>query len=807
MLGWVQLSLGEGHKLPAQDWWYPGWSPAQDSASRPAARCALVEEFAQWRTRLEEALRLIRDPERASRMLDSTVLRQRGLRPTVEYDQPTQVHLLLCGGQASSGTLIDLAFLLRSLDHQLTRTAWIACRASAEPEQARLYALLKEIVHFGREAHGYDLLWGAGQRLRPQSAVLEHCYLQDCPAEQVADFLCKDLFLGDFSQPRRSLRLNQQSQASGPFSSLALTRLRLPQAALGEAAAAQMAQQLLSVIEGGPVPPSSSGSGLLSDERSCVDAWLQYFLQAGLSQLERWYEDSWKALQRGSQNPLLQLERILEGGQTWLEQQVLSGFGERRRQLVEQEQKKLRALGRARIEQGSWSLRQWQGHLPELAKQWRRWQDSLRRSVASLIELQRELLGVLARLKADLKRAKARPNWDGRRSLVVAHHMRLILDLHLGTPERPGIFAARLGQEAHQEAVHLCQDLVHWVSSPHGELATELDALVGQFQFHQEQFSARVEQLAPWQSWPGCLTLCSRSDLEQVGQRYLDPDSLLAKLRALGLEASLQADSYQRQALALCRPPATRMLLDYSVDAHGSRIRAELEELLKSPVHQSSQGLHLWVVPALPKALPALDSALAQRRREEMLAELPPPRGSLLEVASPEEVFLCSEAVGFELPFCFPVKQWRRAYLHHYGLGAALHIDSRDQQFADLLPLDPQEKAAWRQSYEVFVLGQLLGNLSCWEGDWVWRCGPQFHPLGSQQRLLFRLTHAPRLRQSLWSWAQQDLAHWLEEGPRPERLEIIAEYKRKLWELSPQTPELEILQALETRLESAWVKV
>ena len=848
---------GFGH---VHRWWYPGWSSLGELAgdladSRPAGRMRFFYHYAGLRAALLESLTRLRDPENSTRLLNSPDLRQRGLVAQMQFDQPTLVHVISSSGDGGSGMLIDLGFLLRDLvpDAAVTRHCWLALDDSGSPRhKANSYALLKELNHYSFEKNGFTAEWEPGKTIRPNWPAYDGCSLQIGSAQElqelIADYLCKELLIADLGDHRRSLRLNvqtQTSQVSGlvpeelqqrlarGFSQISQSRLHLPYGAIREACSARLAAQallsLLGPADGQDASPSGKFLELLEEERVTKRQWISRLLETpqgtNLSQqVQNWGQESWRSLQRGHRSRSTHLTLLLQQGQRWLEQELLPTLVRQRQALFEAELARLRGLCFASVEQQSWALRQVLAKVPEAAANLRRWGESFRRQAGSLIELQRELAGQVARQMAELSRAEARSNWDGRKSLVVSHHVQRILEMHLGSHDSPGLFLARLMQEAHNEAFLLCRDLISalQVDEPAGELVAELQLLSQQLEGLIEKLEAGTA--LPDAQLPRCHNLGQAGLVwDEIWPRYV-PSEMPAQLSRTmvreggGLAACLTRESFRQEVLHRARQSFGEFPRDYALLLLYSRYEKSLAPLIEQSALASrsvNPGLtyHLVALPGLPANSGPLQKAQAELSVEKLQAQVVQLRPGLTHyflMAYSEEIIFFSEAVGLTVAELVPLKSWREAYLHLYTQGESLHIDCLDQQFIDLAVLSRQELQALRESQEAFLLSALLGVLQLDGRDWIWRqshaSGPRIHPLGERHRLIARLTRAPRLRDQMLAesrTALESILHGQELEPLVGLAGSVAHHKKRLWEGEGGGTDLEFLAEMEEKIRSS----
>ena len=843
-------------------WWYPGWSSLGELAddlhsSRPAGRVRFFYHYLGLRAALQESLARLRDPENSTQLLNSAALRDRKLVAQVQFDQPTQVHVVGSGADGSSGMLVDLGFLLRELvpDAAVTRTAWVAVPQSEEIRaQANCYALLKELNHYSLERHGFNAEWEPNKTARPLWPVYDACYLQPGPAEQIqellADHLCKELLLADFGEQRRSLRLNVQTQSSllpsdlpeelqqrlaRGFSKVALARVRLAHGAIVQACAAQLAAcSLLSLVGvAGSAPVSGSGKvlELLGDERVTRRAWIARLLEGAQGPLaprvHAWGQESWRSLQRGHRSLSSHVTLVLQQGQRWLDQELVPQLAIQRQALLATELTRLRDLCLESVEKGSWGLRQVLLKAPEVSSTLRRWSEGFRRQAGTLVELQRDLAGQIARQHAELARAESRSNWDGRRSLLVRHHVQLLLEMHLGTLDSPGLLLARLLQEAHNEAAVLCRDLAQSLhgEEPVGDLVAEMQILAHQLDSMVEQLQATVAGASPDKLFPLCHNLCTGDMIwQEIYPRYVATElpgqlarSLLAE-NGLGLATCLAKDQFLEDLLGRCRQTFQSIAQDYALLPLLPRYQerfpwlvAQSELQLNAP--RSESQVHVVGMPMLPSQLGPLQKAQGERaaeRLQQLVQQSRPGLTHYFPMAYGEEIVLFSEAVALTVHELIPLRSLRDAYLHLYTQGEALHIECSDQQYSDLAVLGQDELQAVHEAQEAFVLSTLLGLLQLEGQDWVWLewlpTGPRVHPLGERHRLIPKLSKAPHLRGRLLAEGRRQL-QMIVEGQDLEPLVRLAgslsAEKARRWQGDEGGSDLELFAQLERKIQAS----
>lgn len=840
-------------------WWYPGWSSlgqlAPDlSESRPGGRVRFFYHYSALRAGLLERLSRLRDPENSTRLLNSPDLRQRGLVAQVQFDKATLVHVVGASGDGASGMLVDLGFLLRDLvpDAAVTRYCWLAMADPGEEQGARYransYALLKELNHYSSDKHGFAAEWEPGKTVRPSWPAYDGCYLQPGSpqelSETIADYLCKELLVSDLGEHRRSLRLNVQTQASrnAPsalpeelqqrlargFHQISQTRLCLAHGAIREACSARLAASAVNSLQGsGEAGESSSGKflELLEDERTTKRNWIARLLEnsQGASlplQIQNWGQESWRSLQRGHRSRSVHLSLLLQQGQRWLEQDLLPQLALRRQALVEAELTRLRGVCFESVEQNSWGLGQVLAKIPEAANHLRRWSESFRRQAGSLIELQRELAGQIARQQAELARAESRSNWDGRRSLLIRHHLQRVLEMHLGSPDSPGLFLARIMQEAHNEAYLICRELIAalQMEEPAGELVAELHILSQQMEGLIEKLEACTS--LPDSQVPRCHNLCSQQLVwGEMFPRYVAPELPSRLARQLvreggGLAACLTREAFLQELLLAARQSFLELPKDYALLLLHPRYEKELASLIEGsglPAKNLNPAFvyHLVGLPQ-PAVNGPLHKAQAERNCEKLQSQVTQFRPGLTHyfaMGYAEEIIFFSEAVALTVAELLPLRGWREAYLHLYTQGEALHMDSVDQQFIDLAVLSSQELQALRESQEAFLLASLLGVLQLEGHDWIWRqphpTGERIHPLGERHRLIARLTKAPRLRGQMLGQSREHLEgilHGQHLDPLVDLAGSVAQQKQRLWVGEGGRTDLEFLSELEQKI-------
>ena len=843
-------------------WWYPGWSSMSDLAddfnnSRPAGRVRFFYHYLGLRAFLQESLARLRDPENSTQMLNSPALRERRLVAQVQFDQPTQVHVVGAAPDGSSGMMIDLGFLLRELvpDAAVTRSAWVALPESEEIRaRANSYALLKELNHYSLERHAFTAEWEPGKTVRPLWPAYDACFLQSGPwgqtCELVADHLCKDQLLVDFGEQRRSLRLNVQTQAAygasehpeelqprlaRGFCKVAQSRIRLAHGAVQQACAARLASQALVTLVGSEELGGLSGSGkmldLLEDERTTRRSWLGQLLDGPsgnlVPQIHGWGRESWRSLQRGHRSMSSHVSLVLQQGQRWLESELLPELAQRRLLLQESELARLRQLCLESVEKGSWGLRQVLHKTPEVVATLRRWSESYRRQAGALVELQRELAGQVARQQAELARAEARRNWDGRRPLLVQHHVRLLLEMHLGTLDSPGLLLARALQEAHQEAAVLCRELANRLQAeePVGALVIEMQILAQQLDTMIERLEEGVLAVGAEEEAPLCHNLCSGEMLwGEIYPRYVGSD-LPARLarellseKGLGLATCLVKEQFLDDLLGRCRQRFAQLPLDYALLPLLPRYEAQIpvaiaEADLRLDASRNESQVHVVGIPLLPPQLSPLQKAQAEGARERLLHRVQQCRPGLTHqfpMVYGEEVLFFSEAVALTVQELLPLADLRDSYLHLYTQGEALHIDCSDQQFSDLAMLGREEVQALGEAREAFVLAQLLGLLQIQGQDWFWSqphpALARIHPLGERHRLIPKLSKAPRLRQQLLAESRLQLDKILEGHELEPLVRLagsVAAEKQRLWQVDHSSPDLELLSQVEEKIQTS----
>ena len=837
-------------------WWYPGWSSLGEVSddlddSRPAGRMRFFYHYAGLRAALLESLNRLRDPENSTRLLNSPELRQRGLVAQMQFDQSTVVHVVGASGDGSSGMLIDLGFLLRDLvpDAAVTRHCWLVLDEAGDSRfKANSYALLKELNHYSFEKHGFTAEWEPGKTVRPNWPAYDGCSLQTGAAaelqELVADYLCKDLLIADLGEHRRSLRLNVQTQTSqlarslpeelqqrlaSAFSQISQSRLQLAYGAIREACSARLASLAVKSLQGTLVTESSSSGKfleLLEEERSTKRQWIATLLESPqgptmAQQIQSWGQDSWRSLQRGHRSRSTHLSLVLQQGQRWLEQELLPRLVSQRQDLLVRELGRLRSVCFASVEERNWGLNQVLSKIPEAAANLRRWGESFRRQAGSLIELQRELAGQVARQMAELSRAEARSNWDGRKSLLIAHHVQRILEMHLGNHDSPGLLLARLLQEAHNEAFLLCRDLAQalQVEEPAGELVAELQILSQQLEGLVEKLEAGA--VLPNLEPPRCHNLCQDALVwEEIMPRYVPAEMPAQLSRTMvreggGLAACLTRDSFRQELLYRARESFVEFPRDYALLLLYSRYEKALAPLigesgLAARALDPALTYHLVALPGLPANSGPLLKAQAERNAEKLQAQVVGLRPGLTHyftMGYSEEIFFFSEAVGSTVAELVPLRSWREAYLHLYTQGESLHIDCMDQQFIDLAVLSRQELQALRESQEAFLLASLLGVLQPDGRDWIWRqphaSGPRIHPLGERHRLIARLTRAPRLRDQMLAQSRgalESILHGQELDLLIGLAGHVAQHKQRLWDGEGGATDLEFLNDMEQKI-------
>jgi len=853
----VLRKLGGAGYAHIHRWWYPGWSALSEvensfQHSRPGGRVRFFHHYLGLRSALQEALARVRDPEVSTHLLNSEVLRQRRMSAQVQFDQPTQVHVVMGGWEGATGMAVDLGFLLRDLvpDGAVSRSAWVALPEAADlAPRANAYALLKELNHYGLERHGFWAEWEPGKSVRPQWTAYDLCYLQPGPVEEsielIADTLSKELLLSDFSEQRRSLRLNVQTQTathtgelpeelqkrlSRGFSRLSSRRIRLAHGAVQQACAARLAEQSLLALVG-TLTQGSSSSGrvleLLGEERACRRSWVGRLLEGQAQPLsasiQKWGQDAWRSLQRGHRSLSQHVQMVLQQGQRLLEHELLPQVAQQRQLLLAEEIQRLRTLCLDSVEKGPWTLAQVLLRLPETAASLRRWSEQGRRLAGELVERQRELAGLIARQQAELARAESRKNWDGRRSILIQHHLGRLLDLHLGSLDSPGLYLARVLQEAHQEVGLLCKQLaaVLQAEEPTGELAAELQLLFQQGEARAQQAEALVRAARADESLPLCCNLVDGKFLwQELYPRYVQEDTVATVVRAwlqgsrAGIAACLAEESWFQDLYRRCLRRFEEIPEDYALLLMLPRYEALLAEVVTSEL-APVRGEFLYQVAGLPMPsaqASALQKAQAERsaqRLQQCVQQIRPGLTHFFPMTYGEELIWVNEAVALTASELVALGPLRDAYLHLYTQGDALHIECADQQFSDLAILSSEELQAAHEARETFLMASLLGVLRQEGSDWIWYerlpQGIRVHPLGEPHRLVPRLSKARALRQNLLIECRNRLEAIMEGAelqPLVEFASRLAAEKQRRWESDPNSADLELLKEWEIRIES-----
>ena len=169
--------------------------PGALSMKRPYARLLFFLNYQSIRERISALLCSLRTLEMIRASQDW--MRQCGLGYVECFDQATEVHLFASlAGSVGSGTLLDVAFLLRSLaiDFPIETTThahlFLPCRAGAGPSEqhmyANAYAALQELELFSSRLtapHDFEVEWQPGRRLCVPGPPFNEIYLGEEKAE------------------------------------------------------------------------------------------------------------------------------------------------------------------------------------------------------------------------------------------------------------------------------------------------------------------------------------------------------------------------------------------------------------------------------------------------------------------------------------------------------------------------------------------------------------------------------------------------------------------------------------------------
>lgn len=807
----------------ASRWWYPGWSSLAHLAgdTRPAGRLRFFWHFASLRSSIGEAMTALRDPENPQRLLDSAAFRQRHMLAQVLLDQPTRIHLIASSQENIAGMLIDLGFWLREAGIALgvERHLWLAVDSTADHKgRARTYATLKELQHFCGEQHGFVAEWEPQREVRPLVPAYDQRILWHSPSpEQVALGLLQELWMPDIVEQLRSQRRSQQTPAGVSATRPWARPAQLPHGALRARGARRLARASMeSLLSSTPV--DRSGFELLGEERGGRRSWILRLLDpAGramprdhsggtlVDEILRWGKDSRRSLQRPLSEVVSLLQRILPQGRRWVEEELIPQLALNREALLEQELQRLRGACHQAVEQGGWGVEQVLERLQSLRQDLERWGDHFRRHAAALIDVQREISGRVARQLADLSRLHLRPNWDGRRSIMFRHFQDLLLEMHQGSLDRPGLFVAMLLQAAHAEAATLCRELLRRLElGESGQLAQEFTLLADQLR-HQ------IDQLA---EQPGSDFDFGEILLPEIFARYAaDPAPVARELLATlggGLQGCLQP-AFQNLLLQRSASCFLHLESDYSWFGLYPRFKQELHRRLLADVPPQA-SLRCLILPAPPAGWGPLESSQVEAARRGLLSDLQANTSAswqVLETGFSEQIVAYSEVTA-PLDQLIEVEPFRSAYFQFYGQGEPLHIEARwSQDWPEVGRLSPQQRADRDEAREAWVLGVLTQVLEGLEGGWMWveteGLQEHVHPLGERRQLMTRLSRAPGLRGRLLQVARRRLEEVLDAEELSSLLALarrIAVLKAECWSAPGREAELELLAQLEQRIQS-----
>ncbi len=152
----------------------------QTQGSRALGRLAFADNHLRFMARARRAIQDITHPDALYQSVSQTGLALRDNRP--------RVYVIGAAGGGGSGMLVDLAFGLRRLLHQLRHpeaevTALLFCGAPQDPatpraEQANVYATLTELNHFTDPAIPFTAQYGTdGPRLTDNASPFHQVYL------------------------------------------------------------------------------------------------------------------------------------------------------------------------------------------------------------------------------------------------------------------------------------------------------------------------------------------------------------------------------------------------------------------------------------------------------------------------------------------------------------------------------------------------------------------------------------------------------------------------------------------------------
>lgn len=831
------LSAGEGLDGRVHSWLYPGWaawgaSANQRARTRPAGRELFFASYPRLRAQLQEMLARLRDPENATRLLEQRLLRERERIPQLQLQGATRVYVLADASSSLSGMLMDLGFLLRELSPDGATARTLCLGLAEEAPNALGYATLKEVNHYLQPDHGFAAEWEVGKWVRPSVPAYEACLLQSLEVEPLAAYLSQEWTAPEIGELSRSLRLNIQAGSGSQgrleqsfsllFRRLSMARVAFPHRAVQRACARRLASDCLLHLAQGEAPRSPLE--WFAEERLTWKYWFSRLVElpgdplSMLGHIERWNREARAALRVGKRQ---QLQRILQEGVRWQEEELMTCFSDNAEALFLAERERLREMGWRALQSQNWSLQSLFGQLTELAARLTRWAESHRRQMSALADSQREWTGRVARQLAELTRWEKRPNWDGRASILLRVQQERILDMHLGTLEQPGLMLVLLLQQFHQQAAQLSRRLSGWIVQ---EWHPELQLMYQQAVDVSGDLRAQITDSAVTRSLPPCWNLCNAEVLwHELYPRYVGPQQPGQTLQEWLKHGGWQLGEalVETQAIEALIETALPLFGRIPVDASIFQQLPALELLVPEVTREArvatqatpeAHQLCLWAFPGVAAQSSPLERAHLDRNREQLVNRLqkssPGLTASLCELSHGEELVLICESLALPVYKLWTLAPWRDEYVRATMLGEPLHLQSQDEMFSDLLPLQPEEQGWQRESEEAFLMGSMLGLLEVREGEWFWEestaWGRVVHPLGEAHRLRLLLSRAHRLRGRLLLACRQALDGRL-RGPDPQALlqllGRVAQEKRQLWDLHHEN--LEILRGLEERIQAS----